>query len=172
MQNGWRESFISKYLVVRHVTWPCRCMTTLVVIKITHVISMWTPSPHWITVSCHAVESPKTTVYYCAIFLFCGGGKKRKDDKKKTKALYDRATTGIPVITFPIFEYMLKTSGTTTKVLNCLKIPLTSMYVLRTSSPGSRPRLVSYPFEEALLQPVLTSFIKFLFSIMKGRKIN
>ena len=30
---------------------------------------------------------------------------------------------------FPIFENFLKTSGTTSKVLSCLKIPLTSMHV-------------------------------------------
>ena len=36
-----------------------------------------------------------TTGYYCAIFPFCGGGKKKD---KKTKAFYDWATTGIPVI--------------------------------------------------------------------------
>ena len=38
-----------------------------------------------------------TTGYYCAIFLFCGGEKKKKDDKK-TKAFYDWAITGIPVM--------------------------------------------------------------------------
>ena len=38
-----------------------------------------------------------TSGYYCAIFPFCGGGKKKDD--KKTKAFYDWATTGIPVIT-------------------------------------------------------------------------
>ena len=38
-----------------------------------------------------------TTGYYCVIFPFCGGGKKKDD--KKTKAFYDWATTGIPVIT-------------------------------------------------------------------------
>ena len=85
---------MSKNLVVRHVTRPCPCMTTSIIIKITRVISMWTL--HWITVSCHGVESPMTTGYYCAIFPFCGRGKKKKDDKK-TKA--DWATTGIPVIT-------------------------------------------------------------------------
>ena len=36
--------------------------------------------------------------------------------------------------TFPIFENLLKTSGTTTKVLSCLKIPLTSMRVDRLAS--------------------------------------
>ena len=45
-----------------------------------------------------------TSGYYCAIFPFCGGGKKqktknKKKDDKKTKAFYDWATTGIPVIT-------------------------------------------------------------------------
>ena len=38
-----------------------------------------------------------TSGCYCAIFPFCGG-RKKKDDKK-TKAFYDWATTGIPVIT-------------------------------------------------------------------------
>ena len=80
--------------MIRHVTRPCLCMTTSIIIKITRVISMWTP--HWITVSCHGVEGPITTGYYCAIFPFCGGGK--KNDDKKTKAFYDWATTGIPVI--------------------------------------------------------------------------
>ena len=37
-----------------------------------------------------------TTGYYCAIFPFCGGGKKKDD--RKTKAFYDWATTGIPVM--------------------------------------------------------------------------
>ena len=53
--------------------------------------------------------------------------------------------------TFPIFEKLLKTSGTTTSFLSCLKITLTSMrvdrlQVLWTSSPGSRPlKLFSLP---------------------------
>ena len=51
------------------------------------VISMWTP--HWTTVSCHVVEDPMTTGYYCTIFPFCGRGKKQDD--KKTKAFYDWA---------------------------------------------------------------------------------
>ena len=54
-------------------------------IEITRVINMWTP--HWITVSCHGVEGPMTTGYYCAIFPFCGGGKK-KDDKKNKGILW------------------------------------------------------------------------------------
>ena len=49
-----------------------------------------------ITVSCHGVKGPMTTGCYCTIFPFCGGGKK---NHKKTKAFYDWATTGIPVIT-------------------------------------------------------------------------
>ena len=57
---------------------------------------MRTPSPS-LDHSCHGVEGAMTTGYYCAIFPFCGGGKKKKDDKK-TKAFYDWATTGIPVI--------------------------------------------------------------------------
>ena len=49
-----------------------------------------------ITVSCHGVKGPMTTGRYCTIFPFCGGGKK---NDQKTKAFYDWATTGIPVIT-------------------------------------------------------------------------
>ena len=46
-----------------------------------------------------------TTGYYCAIFPFCGGGKKKKKkDDKKTKAFYDWATTGIPVINMPFLS--------------------------------------------------------------------
>ena len=37
-----------------------------------------------------------TTGYYYAIFPFCGGVKKKDD--KKTKAFYDWATKGIPVM--------------------------------------------------------------------------
>ena len=74
--------------------------------------------------------------------------------------------------TFSIFENLLKTSGTTTKVLSCLKIPLTSMRFIanvRTSSPGSRPRQF-FPFlppPPSLLQPVLKSFIT-VFIIKRG----
>ena len=85
IQTRWNtkrltKEFISKNLVVRHVIRPCPCLTTSIIINITRVISMWTP--HWITVSCHGVEGPMTTGYYCPIFPFCGGGKKRQ----KTKA--------------------------------------------------------------------------------------
>ena len=54
------------------------------------------------------------------------------------------------------------------KVLSCVKLPLTSMRVLRTSSPGSRPCLVSEPFEEALLQRVRTSFITVFIKYNEG----
>ena len=40
IQYGQEESFLSKNLVVRHVTRPCLCMTTSIIIKITRVISM------------------------------------------------------------------------------------------------------------------------------------
>ena len=36
-----------------------------------------------VTVSCHGVEGPMTSGYYCAIFPFCGGGKKKKKKKKR-----------------------------------------------------------------------------------------
>ena len=67
--------------MARHVTRPCPCMTTSIIINITRVISMWTL--HWITVGCSGVGSPMTTGYYCAIFPFCGGGKKKKKTTKK-----------------------------------------------------------------------------------------
>ena len=65
---------------------------------------------------------------------------------------------------------MVTTSRTTTKVVSCLKVPLTSMcVVVRTSFPGSRlrrffltsplPELVFQSIEETLLQPVLKTFI-------------
>ena len=75
---------MGKNLVVHRVTRPYPCMTTPVIIKITCVISMRTP--HWLTVSCHGVEGPMTTGYYCAIFPFCGG--KIKDDKKNKGILW------------------------------------------------------------------------------------
>ena len=89
--------------------------------------------------------------------------------------------------TFPIFENLLKTSGTTTSFLSCLKITLTSMRVYRlqvvwTSSPGSRPPQLFPlphppdwsldPLEETLLQPVLKSFISVVIRNNEGLKIN
>ena len=65
--------------MVRHVTLPCPCMTASIIIKMTRVISLWTP---WIITSCHGVEGPMTTRYYCAIFPICGGGKKKKKTTK------------------------------------------------------------------------------------------
>ena len=44
--------------------------------------------PHWITVSCHGVEGPMTSGYYCAIFPFCGGGKKKKRRQKNKGLLW------------------------------------------------------------------------------------
>ena len=113
IQTRWNtkrltKEFYRQNLVVRHVTEPCTCMTTSIIIKITRVISMWTP--HWITVSYHGVEGPMTTGYYVAIFPFCGGGKKKRQKnkgilwqgyhrypRKKNKGIYDWATTGITV---------------------------------------------------------------------------
>ena len=82
---------------------------------------------------------------------------------------------------FSIFESLLKTSGTTTKVLSCLKIRLTSMRLtesrenvvpwLQTSPilpfpPHSLDWSLN-PLEEILLQPVLKSFTT-VFIIMRG----
>ena len=66
IQTHWNTKRLTKEFYgqksrVRHVTRPCPCMTTSIIIKITRVISMWTL--HWITVSCHGVESPMTTGY-------------------------------------------------------------------------------------------------------------
>ena len=88
--------------------------------------------------------------------------------------------------TFSIFENLLKTSGKTTKVLSCLKIPLTSMRFIAScenvvprlqtspilsfpSPPPSPPDWSLHPLEETLLQPVLKSFIT-VFIIKRGRK--
>ena len=103
--------------MVRHVTRPCLCMTTSIIIKITRVISMWTP--HWIAVSCHGAEDPMTTRYYCAIFPFCGGGKKKT---QKNKGIYDWATRGIPVkspkhkrVSIPIKQHINETRALTSQ---------------------------------------------------------
>ena len=80
--------------MVRHVNRPCPGMTTSIIIKITRVISIWTPQLVWtyiiyihiyhmnITVSCHGVKGPMTTGRYCTIFPFCGGGKKKRPKNK------------------------------------------------------------------------------------------
>ena len=91
IQTHWNTKRLTKEFYgqksrVRHVTRPCPCMTTSIIIKIARVISMWTP--HWITVSCHGVEGPMTSGYYCAIFPFCGGGKKKKRRQKNKGILW------------------------------------------------------------------------------------
>ena len=75
---------------------------------------------------------------------------------------------------FSVFENLLKTSGTTTKVLSCPKIPLNSMHFIasfQTSPilpfPSHPPDWSLNPLEETLLQPVLKSFIT-VFIIMRG----
>ena len=82
---------------------------------------------------------------------------------------------------FSIFENLLKTSGTTTKALSCMKIPLTSTHFIascenvvprfRTSPilpfPQQAPDWSLNPLEETLVQPVLKSFIT-VFIIKKG----
>ena len=86
--------------------------------------------------------------------------------------------------TFPIFENLLKTPGTTT-VLSCLKIPLASMRVdrfasyenivpsFKTSSilsppPPTPPNWSLHLLEETLLQPVLKSFISVFIHYNEG----
>ena len=88
---------------------------------------MWTP--HWITVSCHGVEDPVTTGYYCTIFPFCGGGKKKTDDRK-TKAFYDWATTGIPIkssVETSLGPFLSATKLATSQVTKCDRRTLISM---------------------------------------------
>ena len=74
---------------------------------------------------------------------------------------------------FSIFENLLKTSGTTTKVLSCLKIALTGKRFMASCEnvvprfqtspilpfPSHPPDWSLNPLEETLLQPVLKSFI-------------
>ena len=88
------KEFYRQNLVIRHLTRPCLCMTTSIIIKITCMISMWTP--HWITVSCHGVEGPTSDLWVLLRNFSILWRRKKKDDKK-TKAFYDWATTGIPV---------------------------------------------------------------------------
>ena len=82
---------------------------------------------------------------------------------------------------FSILENKLITSGTTTKFLSCLKIPLTSMRFIASCEnvvprfqtspilpfPPHPPDSSLNPLEETLLQPVLKSFIT-VFIIMRG----
>ena len=86
------EEFYKQNLVIHHVTRPCLCMTTSIIIKITRVISMWTP--HWITVSCHGVEAQWPLSTIAQFFHFVAEEK----NPQNTKAFYDWPTTGIPVI--------------------------------------------------------------------------
>ena len=77
-----------------------------------------------------------------------------------------------------LHKNLVKTSRITTKVVSCLKIPLTSMRVaVRISSPDSRlrqffphlpPELVFQFIEETLLQPVLNSFITVFIQYNEG----
>ena len=71
--------------------------------------------------------------------------------------------------TFPIFENLLKTLGTTTEVLSCLKIPLTSM---RVDHLASCEKIVPRFQTSSGLLIRLNGFITVLFSIMRGWKIN
>ena len=83
----------------------------------------------------------------------------------------------------PIFENLLKTSGTTTKAMSCLKIPLSSMRVNRFVSwenivprfqtsalfPSPPPPNCSLnPLEETLLQPALKSFFAVFIQYSEG----
>ena len=78
---------------------------------------------------------------------------------------------------FSIFKTLLKTSGTTTKVLSCLKIPLTSMICENIVPRFQTSPILPFPshpldwslnpLEETLLRPVLKSFIT-VFIIMRG----
>ena len=85
--------------------------------------------------------------------------------------------------TFPIFENLLKTSGTTTKAMSCLKISLSSMRVNRFVSwenivprfqtstlfpPPPPPNWSLNPLEETLLQPALKSFFAVFIQYSEG----
>ena len=72
----------------------------------------------------------------------------------------------------PYLRMFVQTIRNNNKGPKLLKIPLTSMRVLRTSPPGSRPRLVSYPLEENPLQPVLTCFITVFIQCNEGLENN
>ena len=85
--------------------------------------------------------------------------------------------------TFRILKNLVKTLRTTTKVISCLKILLTSMpVVVRTLSPISRPHqfFPTSPPPDWSFNPLRKLFynhcrrvlLKFSLSIMKGWKIN
>ena len=83
IQNGWQKSFISKNLVVRYVTRPCPCMPTSIIIRITHVISMWntlTLIGSQLVVMVLRVKWPLGTI--AQFFHFVAEGKKRRQKNK------------------------------------------------------------------------------------------
>ena len=82
--------------MVRHVTRPCPCMTTSIIINTTHVISMWTPSSSLDHSQLSWRWGPNDHWALLRNFSILWWRKKKTD--KKTKAFYDWATTGIPVI--------------------------------------------------------------------------
>ena len=109
IRNDWQRSFISKNLVVRHVARPCPCMTTLIIIKITHVISIWTPSPipligSQLVVMVLRAQWPLGTIAQFVHFVV-----EEKKGDKKTKAFYDWATTAHScIILYLLYRYCNK----------------------------------------------------------------
>ena len=80
---------------------------------------------------------------------------------------------------FSIFENLLKTSGTTTKVLSCLKIPLTSMrfiascFIANSSLPSPSPAVVSLsPWRNSFTASVAEFFKIFYFNVGLENKLT
>ena len=78
-----------------------------------------------------------------------------------------------------ISENLLKTSGTTTKVLSCLKIPLTSMrfiascFIANSSLPSPSPAVVSLsPWRNSFTASVAEFFKSFYFNVGLENKLT
>ena len=78
-----------------------------------------------------------------------------------------------------ISENFLKTSGTTTKVLSCLKIPLTSMrfiascFIANSSLPSPSPAVVSLsPWRNSFTASVAEFFKIFYFNVGLENKLT
>ena len=121
-------------------------------------------------------------MFYCHFFQFWLIFPNRNYKSRSIKYHLNRCwhhALHLKTKTLPVFEHLVTTSRTATKVVSCLEIPLTSMcVVVRTSSPGSRlrqffptsspPELVFQSIEETLLQPVMKSFITVFIQYNEG----
>ena len=100
IQTGWNTNRLTKEFNkqesrTRHVTQPCPCMTTSIIIKITRVSACEHLTGSQLVVMVLRAQWALGTI---AQFFHFVAEEKKKDDKR-TKAFYDWAITSIPVMT-------------------------------------------------------------------------